>query len=257
MLICPFALVHALSFQPCQLRLIANTPDPTHSALPSTLTLPGQAYVLFLAFSVRPRRAGPSPLRSASARRRGRGTCPRPPARAPSSPRAPRPAGPGRVSPTSWRVGSRMLRTQPRSSRRRRGPAGQWSRLDASRDPSAGGARPGPLWQLGPSRRRWRGSLDSAAGEDRSGGRVPPLPLQPSFSRRRFGPAGHGSTRHVTPPPAVRARALLGPLRRRRRGSRDPTARGVRSEGQSIRFRSTLALRADASVPMGTARRVT
>jgi hypothetical protein len=43
---------------------LANTPDPTHFFLLSTLTLPGQAYVLLLAFSVRTRRASPSPLRS-------------------------------------------------------------------------------------------------------------------------------------------------------------------------------------------------
>jgi hypothetical protein len=140
-------------FQPCSAvfaAFLANTPDPTHSSLPSTLILPGQAYVPFLAFSVRSRRAGPSPLRSASARRRGRGTCPRPAPRAPSSPR---PAGPGRVSLyklAGWAaeapVPAPLLAPTLRTC---------WSQLDASRDSSTGGARTGPFARarLGPLRR--------------------------------------------------------------------------------------------------------
>jgi hypothetical protein len=166
--------------------LLANTPDPTHSFLLSTLTAPGQAYVLFLAFPVRTRRAGPSLLRSASARRTGRsgrGTCPRLAARAPPrpAPKAPR-ARAGPLS-TSWRAWPRRPRTQSRSSRRCRGPA------------------------------------------------------------------GHGSTRHVTPPPAARARARAGRCVARRRGSRDTTTRGDPRGDVLLRSRSPAPAPLFASTP--------
>ncbi len=90
--------------------------------------------------------------------------------------------------------------------------------------------RPGPA---GPGRI----SLYKLAG--RAGEAPGPVPL---FLTTLW-TAGHGSTRHVTRPPAVRARARVGPLRRRRQGSRDSTAKGDRSEGWSLRFRLTLALR--------------
>jgi hypothetical protein len=109
---------------------------------------------LSLAFSVRSRRAGPSLLSSASARRRGRGTCP-----------GPRPALP------------RALRPAPRG--------------------------PGP---------RWRGSPDSTTMGGRERGRAPPLPLQPRSTARRRGPAGHGSTRHVTRPPCGAHTGPGGPV---------------------------------------------
>jgi hypothetical protein len=118
---------------------LANTPGPTHSASLSTLTLLGQAHVFFLAFSVRPRRAGPSPLRSASARRRGRGTCPRPAARAPPrpAPRAPPAWARAGCLSTSRRAGPRRPQTQSRSSRR-------WPRLANHVTPPPCGARTGP-----------------------------------------------------------------------------------------------------------------
>ena len=102
---------------------LANTPDPTYrdSALISqaTLTLPGQAYVLFLAFLVRP--GGPACLcyapqaRGAAAGGRAPGQRPGPPPR--PAPRAPR-ARAGSLS-TSWRVGPQRPWSHPRSSRRR------------------------------------------------------------------------------------------------------------------------------------------
>jgi hypothetical protein len=129
-----------LSGSPFLSAFLANTPDPTHSFLLSTLTLPGKAYVLLLAFSVRTRRAGPSSLRSGPQARGaaagGRACGPRP---------APRGPGPGLS--TSWRAGPRKFRTQSRSLRRLGCTC--WSRLDASHDPSAGG----PAWPAGPLRR--------------------------------------------------------------------------------------------------------
>jgi hypothetical protein len=123
---------------------LANTPDPTHSVLSSTLSLQGQAYEFFLAFSVWSWRAGPSPLRSAGARRRGRGTYPRPAARAPSLPLqvAPRPAVPGRVS--LYVLAGRAVEAPGPVPLFAPTPRTCWSRLDASRDSSAGGARTGP-----------------------------------------------------------------------------------------------------------------
>jgi hypothetical protein len=80
---------------------LANT-----SALPSTLTRPGQAYEFVLAFSVWSRRAGPSPLRSASARRRAVGVSPRIVSRSVLSPSPPLPLppfSPARVARSSLR----------------------------------------------------------------------------------------------------------------------------------------------------------
>jgi hypothetical protein len=121
---------------------LANTPDHTHSALPSRLTLLGQAYEFILAFSVWSRRAGPSPLRSASARSLGRGTCPWPAAHTPSSPRAPGPAGPGRVS--LYKLAGRAAKALGPVPLFAPTPRTCWSRLDASCDSSAGGARTAP-----------------------------------------------------------------------------------------------------------------
>ena len=94
------------------------------------------------------RRAGPSPLRSACARRRGRGTCPRLAARA-SDVFAPRPGpnGPGPGSP-SWRPGPRRLRTRTRSSSRRSGPVGHGSPHHVTS--ATCGARTGPAGPVAP-----------------------------------------------------------------------------------------------------------
>jgi hypothetical protein len=153
--LCHVALGHALSFQPCSPRALLHTTDPTKFFLPSTLTLPGQPYMLFLASLVQSRRPGPSLLRSASARRRGRGTCPRPAARAPSSPRAPGPW----VSP--YKLAGRAAEAPGPLPLFAPTPRTCWSRLDVSRDSSADGGRTGPG---GPLRRRRRGSRDSTAG---------------------------------------------------------------------------------------------
>ncbi len=104
--------------------------------------------MLFLAFSVWTRRAGPSPLRSASERRRGRGGAP---ARGPRSslPRAPDSAGPGQLSVAQLTLYNLKLTglaaeapdPVPHFAQM---PRTCWSRLDASRDSSVGGARTGP-----------------------------------------------------------------------------------------------------------------
>jgi hypothetical protein len=110
---------------------LANTPDPTHSSLLSTLTLPGQAYLLFLAFSVRP--GGPARLRYAPQARGAAagGTCPRPAARAPHRP-APR--APWARAGSLYKLAGRAAEAPDPAPLFAPMPRTCWARLDASRD---------------------------------------------------------------------------------------------------------------------------